>query len=93
MAWHVGLFPYWSPLLPYMADGTAHYAEKVGDTQHFDRCVIICLHWHQLEAVFFSFILITTIYGLLLFIFISVWIAKYQGIEASKRSVIASVLC
>ena len=32
--WLVGLFLDWSPLLPYMADGTAHYAEKVGDTQH-----------------------------------------------------------
>ena len=32
--WRGGLpFPDWSPLLPYMAVGTAHYAEKVGDTQ------------------------------------------------------------
>ena len=34
LIWLVGLFPDWSPLLPYMADGTADYAEKVGDTQH-----------------------------------------------------------
>ena len=34
MVWLVGLFPDWSPLLPYMADGTASYAEKrVGDIQ------------------------------------------------------------
>ena len=33
--WLVGLLPDWSPLLPYMADGTGHYAERVGDTQHF----------------------------------------------------------
>ena len=33
LVWLAGLFPDWSPLLPYMADGTAHYAEKVGDTQ------------------------------------------------------------
>ena len=33
----VGLsFADWSPLLPYMADGTAHYAGKVGDTQQYD---------------------------------------------------------
>ena len=31
--WGVGLFPDWSPLLPYMVDRTAHYAEKIGDTQ------------------------------------------------------------
>ena len=30
------ILPDWSPLLLYMADGTAHYAEKVGDTQHLD---------------------------------------------------------
>ena len=36
LVWLVGLFfPDWSPLLPYMADRTAHYAEKVGDTQQF----------------------------------------------------------
>ena len=34
LVWLVGLFfPDWPPLLPYMADGTAHYAEKVGDIQ------------------------------------------------------------
>ena len=33
LVWLVGLFLDWSPLLPYMADETAHYAEKVGDTQ------------------------------------------------------------
>ena len=36
----VGLFfPDWSPWLPYMADGAAHYAEKVGDTQQKVCCV------------------------------------------------------
>ena len=34
LVWLVGLFfPDLSPLLPYMADGSDHYAEKVGDTQ------------------------------------------------------------
>ena len=33
LVWLVGLFPDWSPLLPYMAARTAHYAEKIGDTQ------------------------------------------------------------
>ena len=33
LVWLVVLFPDWSTLLPYMADGTAYYAEKVGDTQ------------------------------------------------------------
>ena len=33
----VGLFIDWSPLLPYMADETAHYAEKVGDTQQLHQ--------------------------------------------------------
>ena len=33
LVWLVGFFADWSPLLPYVADGTAHYAEKVGDTQ------------------------------------------------------------
>ena len=33
LVWLGGLFPDWSPLLPYMADGTAQYAEKVVDTQ------------------------------------------------------------
>ena len=38
----IGLFADWSPLLPYMADGTAHYAEKVGDTQQLE--IILKLH-------------------------------------------------
>ena len=39
-------FPDWSPLLSYMADGTAHYAEKVGDTQQLSR---LQYGWYQLE--------------------------------------------
>ena len=40
LVWLLGLFPDWSPLLPYMADGIAHYAEKVGDTQQY-ICVFV----------------------------------------------------
>ena len=41
MVWLVGLsFPDRSPLLPYMADGTARYAEKVGDTQNLQKVFI-----------------------------------------------------
>ena len=42
----MGLFSDWSPLLPYMADGTAHYAEKVGDTQHIGQtnCALRVTH-------------------------------------------------
>ena len=40
LVWLVTLFSDWPPLLPYMADGTARYAEKVGDTQHSQRILI-----------------------------------------------------
>ena len=36
LVWLVDLFfSDWSPLLPYMANRTAHCAERVGDTQYF----------------------------------------------------------
>ena len=37
LVWLGGLLPDWSPLMPYMTDGTAHYAEKVGDTQQWSN--------------------------------------------------------
>ena len=47
--WYIypALFPDWSPLLPYMADGTAHYAEKVGDTQQVLNKFTIEMHWNN----------------------------------------------
>ena len=39
LVWLDGLFPEWSPLLPYIEDGTARYAEKEGDTQQFQITV------------------------------------------------------
>ena len=43
LVWPVDLsFSDWSPLLPYMADGTANYAEKVGDTQQLEKNINTC---------------------------------------------------
>ena len=83
--WLVGLFPGWSPLLPYMADGTAHYAEKVGDTQHIVKVKDVWKLFWQWKKIYCLFTWRKTSKRIINVTVITIWLMNIFKTGCSKK--------